>query len=158
MIVHSTSCFLRGNNLKSVQSRLCAEDTAHTSQLQGLCFKRPAADVLGVSEHALQEWRPGQVVLVTDMPLTQQQSSIWLDNLFICHRSTARSPSEYLIKVKGSDAKLWMTKTTLCGDGLRKPEQGAIRVDTGQMYAEGAIVLFPICWFLASVFLAACNY
>lgn len=85
----------------------------------------------------LNDWKPGQCVIVTDVALFSIAQNMWLDNLFFRYKHTERSSTYKLIYAASETCNLWMTNVTIQGDGYDDPAWGGLSVSGGQVFAEG---------------------
>jgi hypothetical protein len=83
-------------------------------------------------------FKPGQCVLETDAAFLNATHSLWLDHLYIRQKATSGDVSRQHLWCINKGCKMWLTSVTLQGDRSFYPEFGGVRVEGGQLYAEGA--------------------
>jgi hypothetical protein len=105
--------------------------------MQGNCKSEPSAAVLGLTGPELTSRTLGQCVLVTDVRLMVVLHSMWLDNLYIRHRSSTRTDVTSLLACYARDCNLWLTSVTLQGDWAEYLRMGGVEVSGGQLFAKG---------------------
>lgn len=123
------------------------------SRIQGNCLGQDPIVSIPDTHAPLRPLLPGQCVLLVDTAvLLVVNSSAWLDNVYI-RLTERRTPFEedllatrqdVHVRVEGSLAELWMTNTTLQGNGAGVQQCEACAIDAGDqamIYAEGAAVL-----------------
>ena len=114
--------------------------------MQGNCVgEAPSANF--PAEHVpLRTLLPGQCLLLADTAvMIVVNSSLWLDNVYIRlterrDTGTVLSRQDQFLRVEGSGAELWMTNTTLQGNGagIKDCETCAMDVGDGaKVYAHG---------------------
>lgn len=113
----------------------------HKVDIQGNCSTEPSAGDLSLPEEdSLDDWRPGQCMLITDVGFMYLTYNIWLDSLYIRHHRTRRSASTVVLACMSKGCNLWMTDVTLQGDGSEDPIYGGlVAAMGGQLYANGMI-------------------
>lgn len=109
-----------------------------TQSIRGKCDSEPPLEEPFVQ--GLEDWQPGQCVLVTDISLMQIDTSIWLDSLHIHHQHTDRTDTESVISCESRACQLWMTNVSLKGDVKQDPLRNAIVLSGGEVYAQGLLV------------------
>jgi hypothetical protein len=112
--------------------------------VQGNCSSEPSATILGLSEPALVERKPGQCVLVTDVRLMNVKQNLWMDSLYIRHHTTTTTDTPTILDGYGKGCNLWLTSVTLQGDSFEAPAIGGFDIAGGQLYAEGVHVRAPM--------------
>ena len=109
--------------------------------MQGNCSGIPVdTNALQLAGAPLRPLSEGQCVIVADRSVLQtEHGRLWVDNVYI--RLTRSPPESVSVLVSVTeDAQLWMTRSTLQGNGRFDAEQGAIGIFSdrfGHVFAQG---------------------
>lgn len=110
--------------------------------IQGNCMEQPSSEHLNLTgSNLLNDWKPGQCVIVTDIALFSISQNMWIDNLYFRYKHTQRSSTNKLIFAASKSCNLWMTNVTIQGDGYDDPTWGALSIEGAQVYAEDLIII-----------------
>jgi hypothetical protein len=109
--------------------------------MQGNCWSEPSFVARGLPGPDLVTRKPGQCVLVTDLRLLTVTKNVVLESLYLRSHETMRTETVSLLDCIGSRCNMWLRSVTLQGFLDRYVDYGGVRVDGGQMYAEGAAML-----------------
>jgi hypothetical protein len=105
--------------------------------VQGNCSTTPTAKELGLSGKPLLHLKPKQCVITTDSRVIIAADSLWLDGLYIrLKRHQERAPISFIT----AESTMWMTHTTIQGDGLNGTTGSALIASFGTFHAECTIL------------------
>eukprot|EP00892_Ulva_mutabilis_P011349 jgi/Ulvmu1/8587/UM045_0030.1 len=115
-----------------------------TRTLRGNCSTVVDASQFQLDDGAaLRPLAEGQCLIVSDGDMLQiSQGRLWIDNLYVRVQRTDRNTAPTLLSIATAGGQLWLTRSTLQGDGSIETFQGSTGLATGtagKVYAQGVL-------------------
>lgn len=105
--------------------------------MQGNCSSDDVGD-LSTLDLNMTAWSLGMCLIVTDFRLMKVEQNLWIDNLYIRYLSTWRSDDPLDVVWCGKEhCNLWVTNSSIQGNGRLDPLTGGIAAAGGQIYTGG---------------------
>lgn len=109
--------------------------------VQGNCSHTPSLQNIDSSGAPLLRMKPRQCLILTDARVLSASDSLWLDGVYIRLKRKRKTPDYTPVSFVNAESTMWMTHTTIQGDGSNHTTGSAVLATYGSFYAERATML-----------------